>query len=107
MLNNTRWRLLFLFCLGLATASAFCMKWMEGDFLLKGETFSILDLEFFYTKEELSYILANIDDPTRRILKYHLVFDFAFMAGVFPGIAALCMMAREKIKAASVKKFFF
>jgi hypothetical protein len=34
---------------------------------------------------------------------YHLSFDFVFMAGVYPGIACLCIMAAEKLRKKWVK----
>ena len=97
-MNNPykRWQKLFLFCLGISAGTAFCMKWMEGDFWQNGEKFTIIGLEITYTKEKLAAILSGLDEPVKTILRYHISFDFAFMAGVYPGIAALCMMAREK-----------
>jgi len=94
--NYKSWQKLFLCCLGLFAGTAFCMKWMEGDFIQNGEKFTIIGLEISYPKEKIEAILAGLDDRVRTILRYHLYFDFAFMAGVYPGIAALCMMAREK-----------
>ncbi len=106
-MNNQykRWQKLFLFCLGLFAGTAFCMKWMEGDFLQNGEKFTIIGLEISYTKEKLAAILSGLDEPVKKILRYHLSFDFAFMAGVYPGIAALCMMAREKTTRPVLQKF--
>ncbi len=98
--NFKRWQQLFLFCLGLFAGTAFCMKWMEGDFWQNGQKFTIIGLEITNTKEQVIAILSGLDGHVRTILRYHLSFDFAFMVGVYPGIAALCMMAREK----SVKK---
>ncbi len=95
--NNKGWRMLFLFCLGLFAGTAFCMKWMEGDFWQNGQKFTIIGLEISYPKEKLAAILAGLEAPVKTILRFHLSFDFAFMAGVYPGIAALCMMAREKV----------
>lgn len=90
------WQRLFLFCLGLFAASAFCMKWMEPAFIQDGKLFTIIGLEVSYSKEKVVTILSGIDDHVRTLLRYHLSFDFVFMAGVYPGIAALCMMARSK-----------
>lgn len=102
--NQKRWKKLFLFCLGLAAASAFCMKWMENDLLVQGEKFTIMGLELFYPKEKVMAVLAGLDQPVSTILRYHLSFDFVFMAGIFPGIAALCMLASGKCKTAGWKK---
>ncbi len=104
--NQKRWKKLFLFCLGLAMASAFCMKWMESDLLIRGEKFTIMGLELFYPKEKVETILAGLDQKVSTILRYHLRFDFIFMAGIFPGIAALCMMTSYKFKKGSWKKMF-
>ena len=96
IINYQGWRRLFLFCLGLFAGTAFCMKWMEGDFLFEGRLFTILGLEISYPVEEVTRILSGIETPVQQLLRYHLYFDFAFMAGVYPGIAALCMMGRFK-----------
>lgn len=101
------WKRLFLFCLGLAVGAEFCMKWMESSFWLQDEKFTILGLELFYPKEKVIAILSGIDGHVKTILRFHLTFDFAFMAGIYPGIAALCMIAKEKISARVLKKIFF
>jgi hypothetical protein len=83
------------------------MKWMEGDFIQNGEKFTIIGLEISYTKEKTATILSGLDSHVKAILRYHLSFDFAFMAGVYPGIAALCMMARGKSASPVLKKILF
>lgn len=103
-ISDKQWKKLFLFCLGLFIGAAFCMKWMEGDFLVNGKKFTIMGLELFYSKEKVMAVLESLDDHVKAILSYHLHFDFAFMVGVFPGIAALCMMARSKMKVSIFKK---
>lgn len=90
------WKRLFLFCLGLFLASAFCMKWMEKDLVQNGSLFTIIGLEISYPAEKITAILSGLDAPVKTILRYHLSFDFVFMAGVYPGIACMCMMARQK-----------
>jgi len=102
--NNKLWRNLFLFSLGLFAGTAFCMKWMEGDFVQHGEKFTIIGLEISYPGERVAAILAGLDEHVKTILRYHLSFDFAFMAGVYPGIAALCMMARAKLVGSGIRK---
>ncbi len=95
-LSYSRWRALFLFGLGLSIGAAFCMKWMEADFWSNNEKFTILGLELFYPLQKVEGILCSLDKGGQTILRYQLYFDFAFMAGVYPGIAALCMMGRER-----------
>ncbi len=109
MMNNNiqRWQKLFLFTLGFALASGFCMKWLESEMIQGGEKFTIVGLELFYSKEKLQSILAGLDLHSKAILEYHLVFDFAFMTGVFPMIASICMIAREKTRSRGLRKFFF
>lgn len=80
---------------------------MESDFVLNGETFTIIGLEITYSKDKVMAILEGLDVPVKNILRYHLTFDFAFMAGVYPGIAALCMIARGKIKSPPLKNILF
>lgn len=102
-INYKRWQKLFLFCFGLFIAAAFCMKWMEGDFLQNGRLFTIIGLEVD-SKEKVASILSGLDEHVKTILRYNLIFDFIFMAGVYPGIASLCMMARAKSDSSIVKK---
>ena len=106
-LSYNRWKKLFLFCTGLAMGTAFCMKWMESDLWVNGEKFTVIGLELFYSKEKVITILSGLDSPIKTILTYHLHFDFAFMTGIFPGIAALSMMAREKVFSTTGKKLLF
>jgi hypothetical protein len=108
-MNNDyrRWQKLFLFGLGLAIGTTFCMKWMESSFWISNEKFTILGLELFYPREKVAAILSGIDGHVRTILRFQLSFDFAFMAGIYPAIAALCMMARERSVAPGLKKVLF
>jgi hypothetical protein len=106
-LSYNRWKKLFLFCLGLAVSAAFCMKWMEGDLWSNGEKFTIIGLELFYSKDKVIAVLAGLDGQVKTILNYHLHFDFVFMAGIYPGITALCMMAKEKVTAKLLTKLLY
>ena len=106
-LNYKKWQKLFLFCSGIFVAAAFCMKWMENDFRQGGSLFTIIGLEISYSKQKVISILSGLDEHVKTILRYHLYFDFAFMAGVYPGIASLCMMAKEKINNKKVRRFLF
>ena len=80
---------------------------MEADLIYNNEKISIFGLELFYPKEKIIEIFSGINDKVRAILGYHLSFDFIFMAGCYPGIACLCMMAANKLKSAGLKKFLF
>jgi hypothetical protein len=106
-ITTKSWQKLFLFCLGLSVSAAFCMKWMENDLRIGNEKFTILGLELFYSRDKVSAILSQLGVPVKTILRYHLSFDFAFMAGIYPGIAALCMIAREKTGARIIRAVFF
>ena len=106
-LSYYRWKRLFLFGLGLFLGTAFCMKWIEEDFWANNEKFTIVGLELFYSATEVENIFSALDDRVQTILRYHLYFDFAFMAGVYPGITSLCMMAREKISSSRIKRILF
>ena len=101
------WNRLFLFCAGLFIASAFAMKWMETDLVFDNKPISIFGLELFYSKEKIVEIFSGIDTRIKTILGYHLYFDFIFMAGVYPGIASLCMMASEKVNGRGIKIILF
>ncbi len=102
-----RWRSLFLFCLGIAVSTTFIMEWLSNDFWLDDQKFSILGLELFYSKKEILTVLTQIKQPARTALNYQLIFDFAFMTGVYPGIASLCMMTREKITRKNLRNILF
>ena len=102
-----KWNRLFLFCLGLFLASSFAMKWMEADLVFNNESISIFGLELYYPAEKIAAIFTGIDARVRTILSYHLIFDFIFMAGVYPGIACLCMIAAEKINRRFIKRILF
>ncbi|MGH2552957.1 MAG: hypothetical protein ACRDEB_04530 [Chitinophagaceae bacterium] len=80
------------------------MKWIEGDLVQNGHQFTVIGLEVSYPKEKVASILSGLDDHVRMILRYHLNFDFAFMAGVYPGIIAICMMARGKCSGNILRK---
>lgn len=102
--DSSRWQRLFLFCLGLFIAGAFAMKWMENDLLFKNEKISIFGLELFYAKEKIIETFSGVDDKVKTVLGYHFSFDFIFMAGCYPGIASLCMMASAKVPGKNLKK---
>jgi hypothetical protein len=91
------WNNLFLFCLGLAIASAICMKLLEPHFLTNGSLFSIIGLELGYGQEKVVAVLSSIDDHVRSLLRFQLIFDFVFMAGIYPAILSLCMIARSQL----------
>lgn len=101
------WQKLFLFCLGLFLASAFCMKWIEPGFVYNGKTFTMIGLEVSYSQSEVINIFSSIDNHVKSLVTFHLTFDFVFMAGVYPGIAALCMMGRLKASGRRMKSLLF
>lgn len=103
------WKKLFLFCLGLAAGAAFCMKWIEGDFHYDNSTFSIIGIEITYSRPRLAALFVDLQYKREALqsLYYHLSFDFAFMAGVYPGITALCMIGREKVGSVAIRKLLF
>lgn len=101
------WKSLFLFCLGLALGGSFAMKWIEPDLVFNSQPFSIIGLELSYAREKIIEIFTGIDSRIKTILGYHLYFDFIFMAGIYPGIASLCMIASGKINSRPVKIILF
>jgi hypothetical protein len=105
--NYKLWQKFFLFSFGIFAGTAFCMKWMEADLLQNGQKFTVIGLEISYTKEKVAAIMAGLDEHVKTILRYHLNFDFIFMAGVYPGIASLCMMARDKSGGKILRKILF
>ncbi len=95
---------IFLACLGLVIGTTFCMKWMEGDLMQNGDKFTIIGLEISYSKERLTAILAGLNDHVKTILRYILSFDFLFMVGLYPGIASLCLIAKDRSPGPMLKK---
>ena len=63
---DAHWKKLFLFSFGLAIGSAFCMKWLETEFWMRNEKFTIIGLELFYSKEKVIDILSNTDNHVKR-----------------------------------------
>ena len=80
------------------------MKWMESDLIYNNEKISIFGLELFYPKEKIVEIFSGINDKVKTILGYHLSFEFIFMAGCYPGIASLCMMAYLRVGGKNLKR---
>jgi hypothetical protein len=74
------------------------MQWLATDFWLGDKNFSILGLELFYSKKHVIEVLTQIKEPARIALHYQLIFDFAFMTGIYPGIASFCMLVRENMR---------
>ena len=83
------------------------MKWIESDLLFNNEKISIFGLELFYPSKHIEEIFSGITPHVKTILGYHLYFDFIFMAGCYPGIACLCMIAAEKVKNRNFKRILF
>jgi hypothetical protein len=102
--NSKNLQYIFLCCLGLFVGTSICMKWLESEFIFKGEKFSIIGLELTYSKDKVASILAGIEPVVKSALRYQLLFDFVFMFGVYPGIASLCLLARNKVQSAQRKK---
>lgn len=105
--SRKRWRKLFLFCLGIASATAFCMKWMEPDLIHNQKIFTVIGLELSYPREKIQAILSGLDPSVYQTLTYHLCFDFMFMAGVFPAVACLCMMGRTRSSYSGIRGILF
>jgi hypothetical protein len=102
--NSKNLQYICLCCLGLFAGTSICMKMLESEFIFKDEKFSIIGLELTYSREKVAAILAGIDPIVKSALRYQLYFDFIFMFGVYPGIATLCLMARNKAESVQVKK---
>ena len=96
-----------MFCLGVSVATVFIMQWLETDFWVNDEKFSMPGLELFYSKREIVTVLSQIKQPAKTAFCYDLIFDFVFIAGIYPGIAALCMMARERPARKSIQTALF
>jgi hypothetical protein len=80
---------------------------MENDLVFNNEKISIFGLELYYPREKIVEIFSGITDKVKTILKYHLSFDFIFMAGCYPGITCLCIMASAKAAGKNLKRILF
>ena len=105
--SYTRWKSLFIFCLGLTLATGLCMQWIAADFRSGGEKFTMIGLEIFYSKVKIERLFIHLDGYVYALLNYHLRFDFILMAGVFPGITSFAMMVRERIHSRVLRKILF
>ena len=83
------------------------MQWLATDFWLDDRKFSILGLELFYSKKEVIKVLTQIKQPARIALNYQLIFDFAFMTGIYPAIASACMLVRENMMSPGYRNLLF
>ena len=101
------WTKLFLLCLGLFIGGLYGMMRIEGDLIYKGEKFSVIGLELYYPKEKIVEIFSGLNDKVSTLLGYHLSYDFVFMAGCYPGIVCLCMMAAKRATSKTQIKALF
>lgn len=98
------WNKLFMLCLGLFIGGFFGMRLLEDDLIYNDAKFSVIGLEIFYSREKIIEIFTGISDKVKTILSYHLSYDFVFMAGCYPGIVCLCMMAAKRINSKTLRK---
>lgn len=98
------WNKLFMLCLGLFIGGFFGMRLLEDDLIFNEAKFSVIGLELFYSKERIIEIFTSIGDQVRTILGYHLTYDFVFMAGCYPGIVCLCMIAAKRIDSKTLRR---
>jgi len=61
-------------------------------------------LELFYRKEKMEAFISGMGEHIKTIWRYHLIFDFTFRAGVYPGIMVFCPMAKQKLSGAELKE---
>lgn len=66
--------------------------------------FTILDLQFPSSEQELSNIMKGLSPVVKKALRAHLWVDFLFMAGFYPSIAILCIIVGYKT---DVGQYFF
>jgi hypothetical protein len=74
--------------------STIIMRRLAKKFITKtGRPFSIFSFEFPGSDEKLVSLILKLDKDVKGAVKLHLVIDFIFMLGVYPGIAILCFIA--------------
>ncbi|WP_343307500.1 hypothetical protein AAHN97_10220 [Chitinophaga niabensis] len=66
--------------------------------------FSILDLQFPSSEQELCTIMKGLSPAAGKALRAHLWVDYLFMAGFYPSIAILCIIVGYKT---DVGQYFF
>lgn len=85
---------LFLPFLAIFIVTTIMMARIAKKFITKNNRpFSIFNLEFPGSDENLSSLVLKMNDDVKQSVKKHLYVDYVFMAGVYPGIAILCFIA--------------
>jgi hypothetical protein len=59
--------------------------------------FSIFSLEFPGSDEKLSSLITKMTADVKQSVRKHLLVDYLFMAGTYPGIAILCFIAARAV----------
>lgn len=93
-----------LFLLTTLWMSALARRFRTMDTDVGEVPFSILDLQFPSSENELCMLMSRATPDGRKALRMHLLVDFLFMMGLYPMVAILCLALGEKTGAG---QYFF
>ena len=89
---------LFALLLLITVAATGLMSRIARDFKLQdGGKFSIMHLELPQSKEGINLLMAAFAPGTQKAVLNQLNADYIFMAGCYPGIVVLCLIAIRRI----------
>lgn len=95
------WWIIFIACFTVLLVATLWMNRLAKHFILDKDgarSFSIFDLEFPATENQLHKLLYLSTPNARRKLKMHLWVDFLFMPAAYIGIALLCYKTAMKME---------
>jgi hypothetical protein len=98
-INVNLW-LLFLPFLAIFIITSAWMKKIAKNFytdVIVTRPFSIFSLEFPGSDNKLSSLILKMNADVKRSVRKHLLVDFVFMLGTYPGIAILCFIAARAV----------
>lgn len=89
---------LFALVLFITLAANAWMAFVGRDFKLSdGSRFSIMNMELPQSGDSLQAMMANLAPGTKEAVLKQLNIDYIFMAGCYPAIAILCLIAIRRI----------
>jgi len=91
-INENIWTLI-LACLGIFIVTTIIMGRIAQAFITEAperKKFSIFRLEFPGSDAQLTKLVLQLGSSSKKAVRAHLLVDYIFMMGVYPGIALLC-----------------
>ena len=95
------WWLIFMVCFTIVLLTTLLLSKIATGFFVEKDgrrSFSVFDLEFPASENQLNKLLFFSTSDTRKQLRKHLWIDFIFMPAAYIGIALLCYKASMKME---------